>query len=366
MNAELEFYRRLFRDFLPIWSERGGYIEGFQGSEYIFPQNVTPIPIQFAPSASLDGLLIDPEHSPASPQLLANYIQSLSPGGIVILHLKSKFWNKKTIYETFSAAGFEILYLNKIPDIKHITYDSGYIKVKGFFSNLFFFTFPTSFFSINGNYFIIAKKNFYKNPTEPHLQFSIVLILSKDQEKSYKKLKLWEKFIQEHKIHNVEIILLENSMDRMEFNHQFPQVQIIQHYTNSFLEDAIYSGIFKSNGKIILIDADEKEGNPNIFFEVFYEFLKHPSSLPLAVYAYPKQQQSQFLKRFYYLFLYGTKNPDAKYRMYNQKCKEIFLKHHPYSLKQNPYLIEKEIKKNKGEIISIPYFEEYEPLKKKS
>jgi hypothetical protein len=69
MNAEVNFYRQIFKDFMPSWSERGGFIEGFSGYKYLYPEPIAPIPLQFAPASSLDGLLIDLEHSPSSPQL---------------------------------------------------------------------------------------------------------------------------------------------------------------------------------------------------------------------------------------------------------------------------------------------------------
>ncbi|GIX42463.1 MAG: hypothetical protein KatS3mg129_2196 [Leptospiraceae bacterium] len=366
MNAEVNFYRQIFKDFMPAWSERGGYIEGYKGYQYLYPENIAPIPIQFAPASSLDGLFIDIEHAPASPQMLVNYIQTIAPGGITIVHLSYKFWNKKMIYNTFHTAGFEILYFSKIPELKYIHYDSGYFKTKGLLPYLFFASFPFTPYSYKRNYFIIAKKNFYKN-YDKHLQFSIILILPEQKEKAHQKLLSWEEFLQEHKIHNIELVVVKNS--HKDINEKgYSQMQIIHHYEKTFTENAIYSGIYKSKGKIVLIDMDSSVNHPSLFFEAFDHFLKNQSlsTKPLAIYAYPLQEKNQFLKKIYYKLIYGIKHPTAKYRLYNQKSIELFYKYHPYTLKQNPYLIEKEIKKHKGKIIEIPYNLPYKPLKKKS
>jgi hypothetical protein len=369
MNAEINFYRQIFKDFMPSWSERGGFIEGFSGYKYLYPEPIAPIPLQFAPASSLDGLLIDLEHSPSSPQLLANYIQTLAPGGISIVHLSSKFWNKKKIYDTFNAAGFEILFFAKIPKLKHIYYKSGYFKTKGIYPYIFFDSFPFTPIALKGNYFIIAKKNFYRNFIDTSYEFSIIVILPENEELAKEKLSSWESFLSYHKIHNIEIVIIQNFKKEVKFSQKgYNQIQLIHHYESTFLENAIYSGIYKSNGKIVLIDLDENPINPEIFFEVFHEFLKnqHSMNVPLAVYSYPKQEKNALWKKIYYKIFYGIKHPNTKFRLYNQKCIEIFYKFHPYFLKQNPYLIEKEIKKNKGRIIEIPYYSEYEPLKKKS
>jgi len=367
MNAEINFYRQIFKDLMPVWSERGGYIEGFNGFEFLYPQNIAPIPVHFAPSSSLDGLLIDFEHSPSSPQMLANYLQTLSPGGIAIVHLSSKFWDKKKIYHTFNAAGLKILFFSKIPTLKHLHYDSGFFKTKGCLSRISLASFPFIPMSLKNDYFIVAKKNFYKNYVDNYLQFSVILVLPENKELAQRKLFAWEKFLLEHKIHHLELVIIENHGNEVKLTGQFfNQIQLIHHYESTFIENAIYSGIYKSKGKIIFVDLETSPQSPEIFFEVFDNFLKNPyTSIPMAIYAYPKQEKYQILKKIYNLLIYGVKHPSSKYRMYNQKSIEIFYKYHPYILKQNPYLIEKEIKNNKGKIIEIPYTIEYEPLKKK-
>ncbi len=331
---------------MPYWAERGGYIEGYRDYEFLFPDGVTPIPIQFAPASSLDGLLIDIENSPKTPQLLTNYLQTLAPGGIGIIHLSTKFWNKKLIYNTLEMSGLEVLYFTKIHRLQYIEYKEGIFKNR-FILNAFHFFLRKP----NHNFFVIVKKKFYKNSQEK-FQFSIIIVLPEDKTKAQKKLELWDSFLKNHKIHNIEMIIIDNFQHQIpEENFSFSCTEWIYHFDNNILENSIYSGIYKSNGKILFLDMNTYEGNPTIFLEILDYFLKNQSNKPFAIYAHYKNLN--FLKSLFNYMFSGIKNPFCEYKMLNEKCTEILLKYHPYVLKNKSFLIEKEIKKNKGKILEI-------------
>ncbi|MFN3603928.1 MAG: hypothetical protein ACK4UJ_04370 [Leptonema sp. (in: bacteria)] len=366
MNAELNFYRKIFIEFLPLWAERGGYLEGFYGSHYIYPETISKIPIQFAPASSLDGLFIDIENSPTSPQLLTSYIQTLSPGGILVAHLKKEFWNKKTILNTLKVAGFEIIYLNKIPNYQIKKIDKNFFKPKGLFYRFFLETFPFSIMSLKSHWFIIAKKHLSKNKFSDFLQFSIVIPI--ENRESVKKVFLWEEFFHNRKIYNVELVIVEHfknhNIEIPESN--FLQMQIINHNLETSLESCIYTGVYHSKGKIVLVDNTKEAFKPEIFFELLDQYLRHiDPSKPIAVYAYPKGYKNKFIKKIINFVLYGISIPESSYRMYNLKSVEIFFRFHPFLLKKKSNLIEKEIRKQKGKILFIPYPFDYTPLKKK-
>lgn len=365
MNLELNFYRKIFQEFLPLWSERVGYIQGFQGFDIIYPEKISKIPIQFAPASSLDGLFIDLGNSPSSPQLLSNYIQTLAPGGIVIAHLKKEFWNEKTILNTFKTSGFEIIYISKIPNFKIKKINKNFLKPKGILYRLFLNVFPLSIKSFKNHWFIIARKYLIKNKHSDHIQFSLVIPI--ENQKEIKKAILWEEFFQTRKIYNVEIVLVNNTNYNIELiKTGAVQFQIIQHYYQTSLDSCVYSGIYNSRGKITLVDITKEESNPEVFFELLDNYLKKIDlSRPFAVYAYPHILQKKYFRRFLNLIFYGIDFPESNYRMYNLKALELFFRFHPYILEQKPNLIEKEILKNKGKIIQIPYYEKEILLKKK-
>ncbi len=364
MNKEFNLYRKLYKEFLPLWAERVGYIDGFLGYEYIFPENISKIPIQFAPTSSLDGLFIDLEHSPKTLQNLTSYIQTVSPGGIVLAHLKKEFWNKKNIQNTFKTSGFELFYLSLVPDYNTSKIEN-FLKNKGFLYNFFLETYPLTIWSFKRHWFLIAKKNLLLQKSSDFIQFSVVLPIQTLE--NLKKISLWEEFFSKRNVYNSELIIINNLQRNLEIpKNQFVQIRIIQHYIPTDSIDCIYTGLYHSRGKIILVDSSTENFKPEIFFELIDQYLKSVDpTKPFAIYAYPRSNKRKYLKNVMNQIFYGISHSESCYRMYNLKSIEIFFRFHPFILRKNPYLIEKEIKKNKGKILQIPYVFDYPSLKKK-
>lgn len=363
MNKEFNLYRKIYKEFLPFWAERVGYIDGFLGYEYIFPENISKIPIQFAPTSSLDGLYIDLEHSPTTLQSLTSYIQTVSPGGIVLAHLRKEFWDRKKIQNTFKTSGFELFYLDLVPNYRKTKIDK-FLKNKGLLYNLFLETFPITIWSFKRHWFLIAKKNLVIQKSSEFLQFSVILPIQNTE--NLKKISLWEEFFFKRKVHNAELVIINNLQQNLEIpKNQFAEIQLIQHYFPTDIIDCIYTGLYHSRGKLILIDSSIENFKPEIFFELLDRSLHNVDpSKPFAIYAYSKNR-NKFWNVIFNLVLYGISNPDSCYRMYNLKSIEIFFRFHPFLLKKNPYLIEREIKKSKGKILQIPYDFDYTHFKKK-
>ncbi|MCS7204467.1 MAG: hypothetical protein NZ853_02090 [Leptospiraceae bacterium] len=358
MNYRTELYKRLFSDLLPEWSKRCGYIQGYIGWERIFPEHIVPIPVELAPASSLDGLFIDIEHSPKSIQILSSYIQTILPGGIAIAHLSKKYWNKKKIKNTFHIAGFEIIFLAQLYSIEQVYYEDGYFHIKSFLPRIFLYLFSFIPVGLKSNYFVIAKKKFHKNPTGNETKLSVILILPSDLDLARQKLISWYNYLSSKNLHYLEIIIVEGSesvSSNIEFS-DLSNTQRLKIHNHNDYNYSIYTGIYKSSGKIIYVDASENPETPHLFLEVLDIFLKkNQNHKPFAIYVFSKR--ANFFKRKMNQFFVSSFSKMFPIRIYNQKSKEVILKFHPFVLKKQPDLIEKEILKH-GKLIKL--FKDYD------
>jgi len=107
-STRLTFLGKMLVENLPTWASRVGYPESTENSSEILPPGILPIPLNEAPGESLHGLYCDYDGAPQDFRELASLLKKLLPGGVAALFLPYARISRKQMEKVCWGLGLKI------------------------------------------------------------------------------------------------------------------------------------------------------------------------------------------------------------------------------------------------------------------
>lgn len=329
--SESDLSRRVFSQLLPPYASRAGYFEGVS-PEGLFPEGIYPIPVHLAPAASLDGIWVDSSHAPENSREMAALLQTLGPGGIGVLFLKTAHWNRRAIRDFCRGAGMQLLFVSPIPSRGRIKLTPAGIPIPRNVLRRFALRFVTFFFpSLAGLFgselFVIVQKSAVRHREADGTRLSII-VPAGDAD----RLKQWEEFIAKHRVHEVELIAVEEDAEAAP---PAGSTIHIQHYRKAGRAAAIRSGLLHSRGKAALLDNDRR-CPPDFLFDLMLARIQAKDKVDVVA-GLDSLRRSWWLRRIINRWLTGFSDPEPVYLLLSDRAIRDLIDMHPEQWNGYPY-----------------------------
>lgn len=329
--SESALARRIFSRFLPAYASRAGYFEGVS-PEGLFPEGIYPIPVHLAPAASLDGIWVDSAHAPENSRELAALLQTLGAGGIGVLFLRTKHWNRRAIRDFCRGAAMQLLFLSPIPAKGRVKLTPAGLPVPKSILRRFALRFVTSFFpSLAGLFgrelFVIVQKSPARHRETDGMRLSVIIpAITPD------RLHQWEDFIAKHRVHEIELISVEE--DVMPASKSGSTIHV-QHYREAGRAAAIRSGLLHSRGKAVLLDNDQRCA-PAYLFDLMQARMQAKQKVDVVA-GLDAAERPWWPRRFLNRWLTGFSDPEPLYLLLSDKAIRDLIDVHPDQLSGYAY-----------------------------
>lgn len=329
--SESALARRIFSRFLPPYASRAGYFEGVS-PEGLFPAGICPIPVHLAPAASLDGIWVDSEHSPENSKELAALLQTLGAGGIGVLFLRTEHWNRRAIRDFCRGAAMQLLFLSPIPSKGRVKLTPAGLPVPKSILRRFALRFVTSFFpSLAGLFgrelFVIVQKNLTRHRDTDGMRLSVIIpAITPD------RLQQWEDFIAKHRMHEIELISVEDGV--MPTSKSGSTIHV-QHYRKAGRAAAIRSGLLHSRGKSVLLDNDQRCA-PDYLFDLMQARMQAKRKVDVIA-GLNAAERPWWPRRLLNRWLTGFSDPEPLYLLLSDRAIRYLIDLHPDQLSTYAY-----------------------------
>ncbi len=329
--SESALARRMFARFLPAYASRAGYFDGVS-PEGLFPERIYPIPVHLAPAASLDGIWVDSAHAPQNSKDLAAVLQTLGAGGVGILFLPAKHWSRRAISDFCRGAGMQLLFLSPVPAKGRIKMTPAGLPVPRSILRRILLRLVTAFFpSLAGIFgrelFVIVQKSPARHRETDGMRLSVIIpALTAD------RLKQWEEFIARHRVHEVELISVEDDVSASSVSGASIHVQ---HYREAGRAEAIRSGLLHSRGKSVLIDADQR-CSPEYLFDLMHARMQAKQKADIVV-GLDGAGRLWWGRRLINRWLTGFSDPDPLFLLLSDRAIRDWIDLHPEQMSGYAY-----------------------------
>ncbi|HBS03425.1 MAG TPA: hypothetical protein DEA96_00565 [Leptospiraceae bacterium] len=362
MSLEKTLTRRIIESFLPPWTERVGYPPSRPELAALFPDRTSPIPMDFAPSSSLDGIYLDGDDAARDSRQLTGQLETLAPGGIAVMILSREHWTAKGLRQACEGTGFRILFSSSIKSGQKILPTSEGLPVPAsWFQRIFragrLATFPALSFPRGKGLFVVLQKKFSQSLSS-RTGISVVMLMPEDRNDAARMLISWDSFLKEKKFDDAQLVYVEDShLDPPPLNLQADAIRKVDHYRPTGPYGALRSGLAFSRGRKVIVDFSRGTVDPSLCMPLLDRFIQEEKNMGKKHFAvqavdYRMRNPYGWLKGFFLRFIAGTVYPDCPLRIYPAWTASLLADLHPEEIKRNPLLFSMTVKRNGGRFLN--------------
>ncbi|MBW7857156.1 MAG: hypothetical protein H3C43_02375 [Leptonema sp. (in: Bacteria)] len=354
--SEFKLAQKIFQRFLSPNASRGGYFEGMP-TDRLFKPGVYPIPIHFAPVASLDAIWIDSQHCPTDSRQLTALIQTLAPAGIAAVFLNGRQFSRKQIFEFCRSAGLQILFLSPIPSSGKIKLSrSGLPIPKNFFRRILLrlstFAFPFLQSLLGSQFLLVAQRSPKRQSENSGVRISVVIPIVEGVSNK-NRLQQWEDFVTAHRLHQFELVCVEDENQSVES--KLGSTIRIQHSTKTGIAGAIRTGIIHSSGQLVLIDSTENRASPAFLFDLLLKRSESKSKADVIVCVDANTKPNLF-RRFKNRLITGFSDASPLMILLNEKAANSVIELHNDQIQSYRYSIELKLGSSKLNVEEVELY----------
>jgi hypothetical protein len=362
MSIESSMIKGILKDFLPPWSERVGIPPDRTELAAIFPDRISIIPMDLAPSSSLDGIYIDGKDAPRESRELTGQLETLAPGGIAVMILPRPEWSEKDLKQACDGMGFRILFSSRIQTGKKTRLTPEGLPVPASWVTRFFragrlFAFPALQYRSGKGLFVILQKKFSQSITS-RSGISVVMLMPEDRKKASQMLHVWDSFLREKNFDEVQLVYVEDSpLDPPVMDLHSESVQRVDHYRPVGAYACLRSGLAFSRGRKVIVDFSRGTVSPSVSMPLLDRFIQEEKNLGKSHFVvqgldYRMRMPYGWFKRFVLRFIAGTVYPDAPIRIYPGWSAALLADLQPAEIKKNPLLLSMALKQKNGKFLN--------------
>lgn len=362
MSLEKTFTKRIIATFLPPWTERVGYPPSRPELAVLFPDRTSPIPLDLAPSSSLDGIYLDGDDAARDSRQLTGQLETLSPGGIAVMILSKQYWTKRDLKQACDGTGFRILFSSPIQSGQKVKISSEGLPVPASWYQRIFRSgrlaaFPALSFPGGKGLFVVLQKKFSQSLSS-RIGLSVVMLMPENREAAARMLLRWDSFLKEKKFDDAQLVYVEDShLDPPPLNLQADAVRKVDHYRPTGPYGAFRSGLAFSRGRKVIVDFSRGTVDPSLCMPLLDRFVQEEKNMGKRHFAvqgvdYRMRNPYGWLRGFFLRFVAGTVYPDSPLRIYPSWTASLLADLHPEEVEKYPLLMSMIVKKNGGRFIN--------------
>lgn len=362
MSLEKTIIKGIISKFLPPWTERVGIPPSRPELAAVFPERTSPIPMDLAPSSSLDGIYIDGEDSPKDSREFAAQMETLGPGGVAIMLLSREHWTLKGLRQACEGTGFRLLFSSAVRSGQKIRYTQEGLPVPASWWRRIFqagrlSTFPSLSFRRGQAFFVVLQKKFSQS-LSGRSGLSVVMLMPEDRNAASTMLLAWDSFLKEKKFDDAQLVYVEDSrLDPPALDLETDAVRKVDHYRPTGPYGALRSGLAFSRGRKVIVDFSRGTVDPSLCMPLLDRFIREEKNLGKRHFAiqgidYRMRNPYGWLKGLVLRFVAGTVYPDSPLRIYPSWTASLLADLHPEEVKKNPLLLSIAVRRNGGKFIN--------------
>ncbi|MBU45442.1 MAG: hypothetical protein CMN76_19680 [Spirochaetaceae bacterium] len=362
MSLEQSLIKNIISAFLPPWTERVGIPPSRPELAALFPERTSPIPLDLAPSSSLDGIYLDGEDAARDSRQLTGQLETLAPGGIAVLFLSRKHWTVKGLRQACEGTGFRILFYSSVSPGQKIAFTKEGLPVPASWIKRIFragklATFPALSFYGGQGLFVILQKKFSQSPSS-RSGISVVMLMPEDRTAAAKMLIRWDSFLKEKRFDEVQLVYVEDSrLDPPPLELEADAVRKVDHYRPTGPYGALRSGLAFSRGRKVIVDFSRGSVDPSMSLPLLDRFIQEEKNMGKRHFVvqavdYRMRNPYGWLKGLVLRFVAGTVYPDSPIRVYPAWTASLLADLHPEEVKKHPLSVSMIVKRNGGKFIN--------------
>ncbi|MCB1169889.1 MAG: hypothetical protein KDK25_06115 [Leptospiraceae bacterium] len=363
MSLEKSIIKGIIAQFLPPWTERVGIPPSRPELGALFPDRTSPIPMDLAPSSSLDGIYIDGEDSPKDSRQLTGQLETLAPGGIAVLILSREHWTTKGLGQACEGMGFRVLFSSAVRSGQKIRYTREGLPVaaswwRRIFQGARLATFPSLSFRGGQALFVILQKKFSQS-LSGKTGLSVVMLMPEDRNAASRMLIGWDNFLREKKFDDAQLVYVEDSrLDPPPLDLKADAIRKVDHYKPAGPYSSLRSGLAFSRGRKVIVDFSRGTLDPSLCMPLLDRFIQEEKGMGKRHFAiqgvdYRMRNPYGWIKGLVLRLVAGTIYPDSPMRIYPAWTASLLADLHPEEVKKHPLLMSIAVKRNGGKFINV-------------
>ncbi|MCB1138033.1 MAG: hypothetical protein KDK23_04720 [Leptospiraceae bacterium] len=363
MSLEKSITKSIIARFLPPWTERVGIPPSRPELAALFPDRTSPIPMDLAPSSSLDGIYIDGEDSPRDSRQLTGQLETLAPGGIAVLLLSREHWTTKGLGQACEGMGFRVLFSSAIRAGQKIRYTKEGLPVaaswwRRIFQSARLATFPALSFRGGQGLFVILQKKFSQS-LSGKTGLSVVMLMPEDRSAASRMLIGWDNFLREKKFDDAQLVYVEDSrLDPPPLDLRADAIRKVDHYRPAGPYCSLRSGLAFSRGRKVIVDFSRGTLDPSLCLPLLDRFIQEEKGMGKRHFAiqgvdYRMRNPYGWIKGMVLRLVAGTVYPDSPMRIYPAWTASLLADLHPEEVKKHPLLMSIAVKRNGGKFLNV-------------
>ncbi|MCB1303568.1 MAG: hypothetical protein KDK37_04800 [Leptospiraceae bacterium] len=328
----------------------------------IFPPRTSPIPMDLAPSSSLDGIYIDGEDSPADSRQLTIQLETLAPGGIAVMTLSREYWTVAGLRQACEGTGFRILFLSRVKSAQKVRFTREGLPVPAsWWARIFnakrLASFPALSFRSGKALFVILQKRFSPSLSS-RSGISVVTLMPEDRSRAAAMLVRWDSFLREKGFDEAQLVYVEdNPLDPPAMELYADSIRKVDHYRPTGPYGALRSGLAFCKGRKVIVDFSRGEVDPALCMPLLNRYLEAEKAMGkdhfvVQAIDYRMRHPYGWIKSLILRLIAGTNYPDSPIRIYPARTAALLADLHPEEVKRYPLLLSMTVKRNGGKFLN--------------